>query len=556
MKTISSLLLATALISLPLAAQTHPAPKRTQHIPRISKQDISGKWDAPFVMKDSFGNVIYYLAILDVHQDGDHVDFCSTNEDPIHCFVGQYVDEKTIFVTQYEPPNIPGNITLLIDDQKHFHTSGNMRYYSEGLLEDVENCPNKQGSNVLKYSFLTRMKTDKTMYRTLSSDDPADVRSTSPLRAWSQGHAFFAEGKYSDALFWYERAAAQGSADAALEIGLLYEHGQGVGKDLPMAMRWHNSASDAGNALATNRLSTMYFQGFGIEKDPLLGAQYETRAYCFGESLAAFGFYIQYARGAPGVAKDPAAAELWRDRHVAELAKAQKTCERTDVREQMAALMTLMYLRLLTSPNAIESLSGLMGLNTPNPEYEDRRVVISSWATQRHGPGEVECDAMFSTAPKMWSFRVNHVSGINLVTPATGAQWFALSTYRVMLGFQGIPEPIGLHNMYDLEQSTSEPAKPKPPHVPSERGCYAEGSLKSPAAKEIMNIRFTNNGTTPVHIYWISFEGKRILYKLLNPGLSYLQPSYVGHFWVITGASDECRKLVSIDQNVSEVNIQ
>ena len=46
---------------------------------------------------------------------------------------------------------------------------------------------------------------------------------------------------------WYRKAAEQGFVDAHAHLGLMYYHGQGVSRDVEKAARWLQLASDHGD---------------------------------------------------------------------------------------------------------------------------------------------------------------------------------------------------------------------------------------------------------------------------------------------------------------------
>jgi len=55
----------------------------------------------------------------------------------------------------------------------------------------------------------------------------------------------------------YQKAAAQGHATAICNLGVMYEHGLGIDKDLYAAAAWYRSAADKGNATAQNNLGAL-----------------------------------------------------------------------------------------------------------------------------------------------------------------------------------------------------------------------------------------------------------------------------------------------------------
>lgn len=76
--------------------------------------------------------------------------------------------------------------------------------------------------------------------------------------------AFHARNPADDrttAIAWYERAAAQGSARAARDLGYLYEDDTrwpGISADLPRARAWYARAAQAGDVLAESWLASFY----------------------------------------------------------------------------------------------------------------------------------------------------------------------------------------------------------------------------------------------------------------------------------------------------------
>src|SRR6266496_2177474 len=65
----------------------------------------------------------------------------------------------------------------------------------------------------------------------------------------------------------YQKAADQGNAAAQNNLGALYETGQGVPKDLAKAAALYQKAADQGYAQAQNKLGQFYYKGLGVPKD-------------------------------------------------------------------------------------------------------------------------------------------------------------------------------------------------------------------------------------------------------------------------------------------------
>jgi TPR repeat protein len=58
----------------------------------------------------------------------------------------------------------------------------------------------------------------------------------------------------AQARYWFQKAAAAGSATAMHNLGAMYERGHGVRQDYARARGWYRRAAEAGNAPAAERL--------------------------------------------------------------------------------------------------------------------------------------------------------------------------------------------------------------------------------------------------------------------------------------------------------------
>lgn len=68
------------------------------------------------------------------------------------------------------------------------------------------------------------------------------------------------EQNYALAAEWYTKAAEQGLAEAQKNLGLLYQNGQGVEKNLPEAIKWVKKAADQGDFSAAILLNSLNIQ--------------------------------------------------------------------------------------------------------------------------------------------------------------------------------------------------------------------------------------------------------------------------------------------------------
>lgn len=92
------------------------------------------------------------------------------------------------------------------------------------------------------------------------------------------------------------------------------------------------------------------------------------------------------------------------------------------------------------------------------------------------------------------------------------------------------------------------PAAPPPPQPPAGGGkgtlsCASLGSIRSVDGGAPANITFVNDTEGYRVVMWIDFNGNFVEYAALNPGQSYVQPTVVGHPWMITDGPGNCLEI-------------
>ena len=78
---------------------------------------------------------------------------------------------------------------------------------------------------------------------------------------FENGNEAYKKKKYKDAIGWWEKADARGSANASLQLGLLYENGQIVKQNTEKAMEYYLKSADMGNVTAQCLLGLRYTTG-------------------------------------------------------------------------------------------------------------------------------------------------------------------------------------------------------------------------------------------------------------------------------------------------------
>lgn len=131
----------------------------------------------------------------------------------------------------------------------------------------------------------------------------APAPSDDPQRAYAAGQ--FEEARR----LWAPRAEA-GDAQAQLGLGVLYDVGQGVGRDPATAYRWYRRAADAGLAEAQFNIAVMYDTGEAVSRDLAEAALWYARAAAHGNRRAQYNLGQLYEAG-QGVPLNPEQAEVW-----------------------------------------------------------------------------------------------------------------------------------------------------------------------------------------------------------------------------------------------------
>ncbi len=86
----------------------------------------------------------------------------------------------------------------------------------------------------------------------------------------------------------------------------------------------------------------------------------------------------------------------------------------------------------------------------------------------------------------------------------------------------------------------SEPSVAAPTSGATTANACAITQTKSLEGTVRTNIRFVNKTSGAVKIYWLDYTGKRVLYKTLGAGASYVQQTWVTHPWVAINAAGAC----------------
>ena len=109
---------------------------------------------------------------------------------------------------------------------------------------------------------------------------------------------------------WLLRAAQQGSAQAAFNVGVMYERGFVVERDSTRAVEWYRKAADADLPVAKHNLALLLRDGKGAPRNGKAAIELLRSAARQGMAASMFSLGDIYERG-DAAAKDPAAALAW-----------------------------------------------------------------------------------------------------------------------------------------------------------------------------------------------------------------------------------------------------
>lgn len=133
-----------------------------------------------------------------------------------------------------------------------------------------------------------------------------------PRAQYALAHAYFQAQDYVTSLSWWNQAAKKGLACAWTRVALQYAYGLGVEQDQAMAMDclWNAIHGDPEDMNALAYLGMFYEQGIGVEKNMEQALTCYRQAAEHGDPMAQFTLGICYFFG-NGVEEDTQMALKW-----------------------------------------------------------------------------------------------------------------------------------------------------------------------------------------------------------------------------------------------------
>jgi len=124
------------------------------------------------------------------------------------------------------------------------------------------------------------------------------------------GRYFVDKKDDTQSVSWFQKAAAQGNADAEAAMGAAYHDGRGVPKDYAQSVSWFRKAALQGNADAESFLGDAYEFGKGVPRDYVQAVSWYRKAAAQGNGDAEDDLGNAYHDG-KGVSQDYAQAVSW-----------------------------------------------------------------------------------------------------------------------------------------------------------------------------------------------------------------------------------------------------
>lgn len=95
----------------------------------------------------------------------------------------------------------------------------------------------------------------------------AGSQAADPAASFAEAAKRHRAGDTAAAVAFWQPLAQKGDANAAYNLAVIHEHGDGVAKSLPEAFKWYRVAAEKGDRESQSRLGTMYLNGEGTAKN-------------------------------------------------------------------------------------------------------------------------------------------------------------------------------------------------------------------------------------------------------------------------------------------------
>lgn len=161
------------------------------------------------------------------------------------------------------------------------------------LMYELNKCSNKSNAIIFANKCFSYCKADdkKRIQNTFGEANIKSIDWNVPHTGWDVKGDDFYYGRgctvdYTQALYWYHKAADEGNMYSKNSIGICYQEGHGVPQSDEQAASWFKQASESGNPQGVYNLAECYFEGKGVSKDIDMALKYWGEAAKLGHPSA------------------------------------------------------------------------------------------------------------------------------------------------------------------------------------------------------------------------------------------------------------------------------
>lgn len=168
------------------------------------------------------------------------------------------------------------------------------RHTTYQLMYELNKCANKSNAILFANKCFSYCSADdkKRITNTFGEANIKSIDWNTPHTGWDvKGDDFYyGRGRavnYTQALYWYHKAADAGNMYSPNSIGICYQKGHGVPQSDEQAVQWFEKAAKAGNPQGAYNLAECYFEGVGVRKSVDQALKYWAEAEKQGHPSAA-----------------------------------------------------------------------------------------------------------------------------------------------------------------------------------------------------------------------------------------------------------------------------
>jgi len=139
----------------------------------------------------------------------------------------------------------------------------------------------------------------------------AEIKQFSLMEMWSKGFMYHVSKDYTEAVYWYLKAAEQGHVTSQFVLRSLFIRKEIPKQYIAKVISWFHKTAEQGNAGSQDILGTMYFTGNGVDRDENKAAYWAHKAAEQGEMIAQYQLSMMYMNGIGGLEQDNTKSIYW-----------------------------------------------------------------------------------------------------------------------------------------------------------------------------------------------------------------------------------------------------